>query len=152
MIPFDLEIEMCSGSALANCVRFSSAMVMDPESIQQPFDIAYAGDAAHSYHQFFELLLIAHIDRHLDDSAIALLGVGPGLEAADVGVLGGEDGGELIEEAGAVVGADYQLDGELIRCAAGPLHLDLPLHLIHQVLHVGAGDRVYRDTLASRDV
>ena len=55
LMPFDLEMAMCSGSvAMSSC------------SVEQALHVAHAGDAAHGRHQLLELLLVAHVHRHLD--------------------------------------------------------------------------------------
>src|ERR1035437_7455603 len=72
-------------------------------SVEEPLDVAHAGDAAHGGYQLFELFLVAHVDGHFDDAAI-VIGRALGFQAADVGVLVGEHAGELIEHAGTMIG------------------------------------------------
>src|ERR1035438_5821430 len=98
-MPFDLAMAMCSGSVDRGI------------SVEEPLDIAYARDAAHGGYQLFELFLVAHVDRHLDDAAI-VIGRALGFEAADVGVFGGEHAGQLIEHAGTIVGMDHDARSE----------------------------------------
>src|ERR1035437_7307218 len=117
LIPFDLEMAMCSGSVDRGI------------SVEEPLDVAYARNAAHGGYQLLALLLVAHVDRHFDHAAI-VIGRASGFEAADVGVLGGEHAGELIEHAGAIVGVDHDADGEGVLGGAGPFHFDLALHVV----------------------
>ena len=55
-------------------------------SVEEPFDVAHARNAAHGGHQLLKLLLVAYVDRHFDDAAI-VIGLRLGFETADVGVL-----------------------------------------------------------------
>src|ERR1035441_7644255 len=116
-MPFDLEMAMCSGSVDGGI------------SVEEPLDVAYARDPAHGGYQLFELFLVAYVDRHLDDAAV-VIGLAPGFEGADVGFFGGEHAGQLIEQAGTIVGVDDDADRERVIGGAGPFHFDLPLHVV----------------------
>jgi len=59
----------------------------------------------------------------------------------------GDDGNQLLEDAGAVVAEDGDFDRVALRPAcgiahAGPLDIDAPVALIKQVLHVGTTARM----------
>ena len=59
---------------------------------------------------------------------------------------------QLVQHAGPILGVDQHLHRERLRGAAGPLDVDLALHFVHQVLNVGAIQRMDRDALAARHV
>ena len=84
-----------------------------------------------------------------------------GLDRADVRAVLGDDGGEFLEQTGAVIADDdqaHRIRGGLgrvlgiVRGAGGPLHIDAAVGLIEQVLHVGTTAGVDRDALAAGDV
>ena len=79
------------------------------------------------------------------------------VDAADVGVVVGDDGGEFLKHAGAVVAVDRDFDGIALRTAAifayaGPLDGDAAVALVKQVLHIGAAAGVNGDAFAAGDV
>ncbi len=57
-----------------------------------------------------------------------------------------------VEHAGPVVGVDDDAHREGVARRARPLHVDLALHVVHQVLHVGAIEGMHRHALAAGDV
>src|ERR1035437_5368386 len=81
------------------------------------------------------------------------------IDVADVGVVVGEDGDQLLQHSGAVVAGDGEFDRVALRLAglvglsgAGPLDVDSAVALVEQVLHVGTAARVDGDTFAAGDV
>src|SRR5260370_2169517 len=130
---------MCSGSVDTDI------------SVEESLDVAYARDAAHGGYQFFELCFVAHIDGHFHDAAI-VIGGALGFQAADVGVLVGQDARELIEHAGTIVGVDHDAHREGVLGGAGPLHFDFALHVVHQALYVRTHFGVYGHALAAGHV
>src|SRR5260370_274533 len=127
---------MCSGSVDTDI------------SVEEPLDVAHAGDAAHGGYEFFELFFVAHIDGHFHDAAI-VIGGALGFQAADVGVLVGQHAGELIEHAGTIVGVDHDAHWEGVLGGSGPLHFDLALHVVHQALYVRTHLGVYGHALTT---
>src|SRR4051794_14189426 len=81
---------------------------------------------------------------------------GAGFDVADVRVVVGDDGGDLLEHTGAVVAIEREFDG--IGGAAvglthrGPFHIYAAVGLVHEVEHVGAMLGMHGDALAPRDV
>ena len=75
------------------------------------------------------------------------------IDAADVGVVVGDDGGEFFQHAGTVVAVDGDFDGITLPLSgdviahARPLHIDAAVGFIEQVLHVWAAAGVDGDTL-----
>src|ERR1035441_2184538 len=116
---------MCSGS------------VEKGISVEEPLDVAHARNAPHGGYQLFELLLVAHVHGHFNHAAI-VIGRTLGLEAADVGVLGGQHAGELIEHTGTNVRVDHDAHGEGNLHRAGPFDFDFALHVVQQALDIGA--------------
>src|ERR1017187_344778 len=139
LMPFDFEMAMCSGSV---------TLVM---SVLQALHVAHAGEAAHGAHQLLQVLFIAHVHGHLHQRA-SHLRLGFGFQAANVRVLIGEHGRDLVQHAGTVVCVDHNLHGEGVRGAAGPFHFDFALHVVHQVLHVAAYLGMHGHSLAAFDI
>ena len=79
-------------------------------------------------------------------------------DTADIGVVVGDNGGQLLEHAGAIVAEDGDLDRIALGAAgilfayARPLDRDAAVALVEQVLHVGTTARMDRDALAARHV
>src|SRR6185312_1548541 len=107
-----------------------------------------------------EMAQVNGFDDEVDvDGAV---GGGACLDAANVGSVFGNDGGEFLEKAGAVVDREGELDGVSCRLRAGgvlaaalrlgPLDLDAPVSLVQEILHVRAASCVYGDTFAPRDI
>src|ERR1035437_7932412 len=117
---------------------------------------AHAGDPAQSENHTVEVAQVLGFHHKLDHglTVFGLLGI----DAANVGVVVGDDGGQLLQHAGAIVAVDGDLDRVTLRPAGnliahpGPLDRDAPVALIQQVLHVGTTARMNRNALASRDV
>ena len=71
-------------------------------------DVSDAGDTANGGDNALELLFILHLNGHVDNGAGRVVHVvGAGFETPDVGVLGGENGGELIQQPWPVVRCRY---------------------------------------------
>jgi len=123
-------------------------------------DVADALDAAHLVDEAIEVADVDGLDDEVDDRATVGGGIGAG--GADVGVLVGDDGGELLEQAGAVVAEDGELDGIGLgfRGSGGsgvaverrPLDLDAAVGLVEKILDVGTTARMHRDAFAAGDV
>src|SRR5260370_30448705 len=120
-------------------------------SVEEPLDVAYAGDTAHGGYQFFELFLVTYIDGHFHHAPI-VIGGALGFQAADIGVLVGQHAGALIEHAGTVVRMNHDAHREGVLGGAGPLHFDLALHVVHQALYVRAHLGVYGHALPAGHV
>src|ERR1700761_2494016 len=122
--------------------------------VANPWDLAKVLLEARKMAQIDSLDDEVHVDR--------AVGGGTCLNATDVGAVFGDDGCELLEQAGAVVDCEGQLDrvgrrlgpsGVLgIAECLGPLDLDAAIGLVKKILDVGTASRVYGDALASRDV
>ena len=72
-------------------------------------DVADALDAAELVDEAVEVADVDGFDDEVDGGAAVGVGVGGG--GADVGAVVGDDGGEFLEQAGAVVAEDGELDG-----------------------------------------
>src|SRR3954470_13755309 len=81
---------------------------------------------------------------------------GARFDVADVGVVVGDDGGDLLEHAGTVVAIEREFDGVGRRAVGlkhrGPFHVYAAIGLVHEVEHVGAVLGMDGDALAARDV
>ncbi len=84
--------------------------------------------------------------------SVDLLILAARFQAADVGLLVEQRRRNLVQHARAILGVDHHLHRERLRFAARPFDVDLALHFVHQVLHIGAVDRMHRDALAARHV
>ena len=90
------------------------------------------------------------------DDGFAILVVAD-IDAADVGVVVGDDGDQLLQHAGAVVAGDGDLDRIALRPAcgiayAGPLDIDAAVALVEQVLHIGTAAGMDGHAFAAGDV
>src|ERR1039458_1088542 len=80
------------------------------------------------------------------------------IDGANVGVVVGDDGGQLLQHAGAVVAENCNFDRVALRAAGGlvagkgPLDGDAAVALVEQVLHVGTTAGVHGHALAAGDV
>ena len=134
--------------------RFSALDFLDS------LDVADALDAAEFVDQAVEVADVNGLDDEVDDGASVGGGVGGG--GADVGAVVGDDGGELLEEAGAVVAEDGEFDGVGLRLGGsggsgvagewGPLDLDAAVGLVEEVLDVGTAAGVDGDAFTAGDV
>ena len=100
------------------------------------------------------------LDDEVDDGASVGGGVGAG--GADVGAVVGDDGGELLQQAGAIVAEHGEFDGVGLGLGgtggAGiawqrrPFDLDSAVRLVEQILHVGTASCVDCDAFAAGDI
>src|SRR6202162_1767752 len=146
LMPFDFEMAMCSGSVWGSMTSAAGASIIAAASMQQPFYVAHAGDAAHGGHQLFELLLVAHVHGHFHQRAI-VIEVGLGFEAADIGAFVEERGSKLVQHAGPIVRMHGDAHWKRIFPGARPVHFDFALGVVHQILHVGAHLRMHGHAL-----
>ena len=120
--------------------------------MKQSFHIPDAGDAPHGRNQLFELLLILHIDSHLDERVPCRIEFSLGFQTPNIRALIGKNRRDLVQQAGAIVCMNYQFYRERGRRRAFPGHIDLALRLIEQVLHIGAELGVYGHAFAAGHV
>jgi len=126
-------------------------------------DVADAGDFAEVLRELGEMAEIDGFDNEVDVDGTVYGGLG--IERTDVGAVFGDDGGELFEQAGAVVADHREFDrvsgglggvGLVGRGSAAvgiaPLDFDAAVGLVEEVLYVGTTARVDGDSLAAGDV
>src|SRR5208283_4964537 len=108
-----------------------------------------AVDAPDAGENGFKLALIGDLQTGFD---AGILAVGAAIEGTNIGARIADDSGDFSKQAGAILGADQEFDGEGGHAAGAPLDGNAALRLVQQVLHVGARARVDRDAAAPRDV
>ena len=113
------------------------------------FDAVDAVDAADVGEDGFELALIGDFQAGFDAGVLA---VRAAFQRADIGAGTADDGGDIGKQAGAILGADEEFDGEGSGIFAAPLDGDAALGLIEQVLDVGTRAGVNGDASAAGDV
>src|SRR5439155_25266164 len=97
----------------------------------KPFDVTDTGDAPHGANQSLQLLLVADIQGHFDQRSIRGGYFSASLEAADICIVGRENGRDLRQQSGPVVGVDYDLDRERIGRIPRPFDVDFALDVVH---------------------
>src|ERR1035437_209597 len=116
----------------------------------------YAGDAAKAEDHAVEVAQVFGFGNQFDDGFAVL--VLADIDAADVGVVVGDNGDQFLQHAHAVVAGDGDLDRVALRPAgvlaahAGPFDIDAAVALVEQVLHVGTTARMDGHALAASDV
>src|ERR1017187_6857721 len=79
-------------------------------------DGANAIDAAQAKDHAVEVMKVLGFGDKLDDSFAVV--VFPDFDSADVGVVVGDDGGQFLQHAGAIVAGDGDLDGVALGAAS----------------------------------
>src|ERR1035437_274132 len=116
----------------------------------------HAGDAAQAEDHAVEVAYVFGFGYQFDDGFAVLILAD--IDAADVGVVVGDNGDQLLQHAHAVVAGDGDLDRVALRPAgvlaahAGPFDIDAAVALVEQVLHVGTTARMDGHALAASDV
>ena len=119
-------------------------------------DGADAADAADAKDHAVEVAQVFGFHYKFDDRFAVFVVVD--VDAADVGIVVGDDGSEFFQHAGAVVTEDGDFDGIALRATgrviadAGPFNGDAAIALVEQVLHIGTTARMDGDALAASDV
>src|SRR5208337_3898398 len=122
----------------------------------RPLHSANPGDAAQAEDHAVEVAHVFGFSNQIDDGlAIIVLA---NFDAADIGVVVGDNGNQLLQHAGAVVAGDSDLNRVALRPAsgfssyAGPFDIDAAVALVEQVLHVGTIARMDGHAFAAGDV
>ena len=106
-------------------------------SVEQPLDVAHAGDPPHGRPRSSSCFL-SRTSTVISTSAAVVIALGLGFQAADVGVLAKQHGSELFSIPGRSSVCTTILTGKVSLGGARPLDLDLALDVVHEILHVGA--------------
>jgi hypothetical protein len=78
---------------------------------QNAFDIPDPGDAAEGIDQAFHLLLVPDVNGQIDNGAfVGSSIVGPCFQSSDVALFAAENGRELMQNAGTIIGANGDFD------------------------------------------
>src|SRR5882724_454527 len=120
-----------------------------PGSLIDAFYAENAGDFADIGENGLELAAVHDFQAGVNARVGAIRAA---FEIADVGAGAADDGGDFREKAGAIFGANDELNREGCSGFATPLDGDAALGLIHQILHIGAKLGVHSDTATARDV
>src|SRR5208283_1613552 len=108
-----------------------------------------AVDATYAGENGFELALVRYFQTGFDASVLA---VGAAFESANVGAGVADDGRDFREEAGTILGADEEFDGESGGAATTPFDGDAAFGLIEKILDVGANAGVHGNAATPGDV
>src|SRR6185437_8566543 len=108
----------------------------------------HAGDFSQAGDDLLQVLEVFNVNYHVN---VGLAVGGADFDVAYVGVVVADDGGHLLEHAGAIIVKQrdfYRISGSCLGIAR-PLHGDAPLRFVHQVGNVGTVPGVYRHAFAA---
>src|SRR5262245_29119882 len=125
----------------------------DCSDLIQSLHIVDASDLSEPDHDALQVLHVFDVDHDINGGAAV---GGASFDVTDIGIVIADDGGQLLEHAGAIVAKHRQLDGICgfsCRCGGfrrlGPLHGDTAVGFVHQVVHVGTTHGMHSDALAA---
>src|SRR5438876_796324 len=113
------------------------------------FDAYDARDSANVRKNGFELAAVDDFEAGVDAGVIVIRAA---LEIANIRAGAADDSGNFRKQAGAVLGANGQLNRERGGGLPAPFDGDAALGFVEQILHVGAKLGVNRDAAAPRDI
>jgi len=131
-------------------------LFIGPLQFLSPLHGAHAADTANSKHHPIQVTKVFSLNNELHHRfPVFIL---PNVDAANIGIVVGDNSSQFFQHPGAVVAEDRNLYRIALRATRRvfanprPLDSDAAIALIEEILHVGTTARMNRDPLAPRNV